>query len=179
MEITLSYWGPASTTGHTVKKFELRRNFHNQLINFHSYALDRGIARSKVFPPENRRIVEDFVFLPLVTMNSGLLVDVNFTILSEHEPGHNLSYPTGDTDNLVKGLLDGLRMARNKNETRDQKPRKGEDPFYVLMEDDLSVSRISVVHDRLLFPRPTHRGQKEIFVLIKATIYPKFGPVFQ
>lgn len=173
MEIFLSYQGTISTTGHTRQKFTYRRAFLAQLKLLDAYLREQEAPESETFSPGKIRPVGAFNFLPLVTKSCKKVIDLEITLLSHAEPSCNHNYPTGDLDNLLKALLDGLRMAQNKNEIRSELPGEGETPFLCLLEDDQMVRHINIRHDRLLFTEKKV-GQNEIFTLIKVSILPKF-----
>ena len=65
-------------------------------------------------------------------------------------PGIALS--AGDIDNRIKTVIDALRRPRNASELAGSVPQTGEDPFFVLMEDDKQVSHFAVETDTLLDP---------------------------
>lgn len=174
MQIFLSYKGVTSTTGHVAKKFIYRRYFRPQLKEFEKHMVDRNYPIASHFSEENLKHVGDFTFLPLVTSKCNKVIDFKFTFLSHFEPGNGLSFPTGDTDNHLKALIDGLRMPNNKNEIRQEKPKKGEKIFHCLMEDDGIVRKITIDHQKLLFDGNKKRNMKEVFVLIEANIVSKF-----
>ena len=128
------------------------------------------------FNIENQKAVGDFIFLPLVTDKCNKVIDFKFTFLSHYEPGNGLNFPTGDTDNHLKALLDGLRMPNTMNEIRTEKPKKGEKIFHCLMEDDGIVRKINIEHQKLLFSGTVSNDKlKEVFVLIEANIVPKYS----
>ena len=176
MQLFLSYSGVTSTTGHVEKKFIYRRYFRKQLKELERHLIERNCPASFNFKEENSKKVGDFTFLPLVTNNCNKVIDFNFTFLSHFEPGNKLAFPTGDTDNHLKALLDGLRMPNTKNEIRTEKPLAGENIFHTLMEDDGIVRKITIEHQKLLFDSSTKkRDLKEVFVLIEANILPKYS----
>lgn len=173
MEIYLSYQGSISTRGHVKEKFKHRRSIHSQLKHVLEHHVESGIDYKHTFCPEKIRFVGDFKFLPLVTKSCNKVIDLEFTVLSNCEPGCQKQYPTGDIDNILKVLIDGLRMAQTLNEVRDEKPETNESPFLCLLEDDQMIRNINIHHEKLYFPRNTKSATKEIFVLIKVMIYPK------
>ncbi|MCH9622054.1 MAG: hypothetical protein S4CHLAM20_14890 [Chlamydiia bacterium] len=175
MQLFLSYAGVTSTTGHVAKKFIYRRYFRPQLKELQRHLIERDCPSCFNFNDENVKTVGEFSFLPLVTNQCNKVIDFNFTFLSHFEPANGLRFPTGDTDNHLKALLDGLRMPNTKNEIREEKPKKGEKIFHCLMEDDGIVRKINIEHQKLLFDMPkTKRDDKEVFVLIEANILPKY-----
>jgi hypothetical protein len=58
----------------------------------------------------------------------------------------------GDIDNRIKVLFDALCIPMGKHELGGAMPQDGEDPFYVLLEDDRLITRIGVTTDQLLIP---------------------------
>jgi hypothetical protein len=176
MQIFLSYQGTTSTTGHVEKKFIYRRFFRPQLKELERHLSERNCPECLNFNIDNQKQVGDFIFLPLVTDKCNKVIDFKFTFLSHYEPGNGLNFPTGDTDNHLKALLDGLRMPNTMNEIRTEKPKKGEKLFHCLMEDDGIVRKINIEHQKLLFSGTVSNDKlKEVFVLIEANIVPKYS----
>lgn len=176
MEIFLSFQGNISTTGHTRQKFIIRRYLLPQLRGLMKYHEENQLPKEHTFSEEKKRCVGEFAFLPLVTVKCGKVIDFEIVILSQFEPACTKHYPTGDIDNLLKALLDGLRMPQNMNEVRSEKPLEDENPFLCLMEDDGLVRNIIIRHDRLLFFKGGEkRDPKEVFVIVKVKILPKFS----
>ena len=176
MQIFLSYEGITSTTGHVAKKFIYRRFFRPQLQELEQHLIERDCPSYLNFNSNNKKNVGEFTFLPLVTNDCRKVIDFNFTFLSHFEPGNGLSFPTGDTDNHLKALLDGLRMPNTINEIRQEKPKRKEEIFHCLMEDDGIVRKINIDHQKLLFDSKTkNRNLKKVFVLIEVNILPKYA----
>jgi hypothetical protein len=71
--------------------------------------------------------------------------------LRRDHPGNLVSYG-GDIDNRLKTLFDALRMPNTCDELAGVPPEADEDPFYVLLEDDALITKVSVTTDRLLLP---------------------------
>lgn len=181
MEFYLSYSGKLSTTGHARQKFKYRRHFQKQLRNVMLFQKENDLSGDLVFSKKKIKNVGDFSFLPLVGLDKKHVVSLDITLLSHQEPNNIHKLNSGDIDNRLKSLLDGLRMAQNNNEIRDHKPEEGEDPFLCLMEDDAIVKEINIRHDKLFFPLETDCKKRvctqdlgHVFVLIKVKIAPKF-----
>lgn len=99
-----------------------------------------------------------YKFVPLVRKSISLLCSLNILFLRRDFPGSVIS--AGDLDNRIKTLIDALRKPHSSNELRgNEKPAEGENPFFVLLEDDDLITHLSVDTDVLLEP-PT--GTKEI-----------------
>ena len=90
-------------------------------------------------------------FLPLVREDISLLCSVSILFLRRDIPGSIIS--AGDLDNRIKTIIDGLRRPRNAKElVGNETPKPGEDPFFVLLEDDSQVTHLEVETDTLLDP---------------------------
>ena len=74
----------------------------------------------------------------------------------------------GDIDNRVKTLFDALRMPSLDELPKRDVPKRGEEPFYVLLEDDALVTGFSVITDRLLIPTASE-GQVELIIHVKVS----------
>lgn len=176
IEFVLVFTGKISTTSHTKMKFEYRRQFRKQLKLLDQHLKDDEAPPEQTFRQENRRVVGPFTFLPYVTKDSRRVVDLDITFLSSCEPGCGVAYPTGDLDNFLKQLLDGLRMAQNMNEVRTEKPRDDEKPFHCLLEDDQQVRTINIQHFKHLSPMSkSPKGiRNEVKAIIKVKISEKY-----
>ena len=90
-------------------------------------------------------------FLPLITKELCLSCSLDVLFLRRDEPG-DLIKSGGDIDNRVKCLFDALRMPKSESEVHGFRPEEGEDPLFVLLEDDSLINSVSVTTDRLLMP---------------------------
>ena len=175
MEFYLSFNGSLSTTGHAKQKFVYRRAFLKQLKKLDQHYKDNGVSERIGFTHDKLKRVGAFNFLPLVARDGGQEVNLEITLLSHLGPGGK-KQSTGDLDNLLKVLIDGLRMAQNHNEIRNELPQEGEETFFCLLEDDQVIRNIQVTHNKLFFPsKNLHKAKgQEMFAMIKVTIVPKF-----
>lgn len=174
MEFYLSLACHISTTGHRAQKFILRRLFHDQLKQLRDFHQEHNLDGSQTFNRDNVKQVGPFSFLPLITCGCGKVVELDVILLSHFEPQNRVAYQTGDVDNKLKAIMDGLRMAQNKNEIRSEEVHEGEELFYTLLEDDALVSQVNIRHDRLLFNLEEEENKKDTFTLIKVRIRNKF-----
>lgn len=86
-------------------------------------------------------------FVPLVREEWSLACSLRILFLRRDAPGS--LYSAGDVDNRVKTAIDAL----SKPDPRvDDGPGEGEDPFFVLLENDKLVTHLEVETDRLLDP---------------------------
>jgi hypothetical protein len=91
-------------------------------------------------------------FLPLVGSAAGddaCALDILF--LRRDQPGDLVKHG-GDIDNRMKVLLDALRLPIECDELCGDKPTADEDPFFCLLTDDMLITELRIVTDRLLTP---------------------------
>ena len=113
-------------------------------------------------------------FVPLVREEWYLLCSIRILFLRRDIPGSVFS--AGDIDNRIKTIIDGLRRPRNANELVGyESPENGEDPFYVLLEDDSQVTHLEVETDNLLDP-PINGGadQRRARLVITVELRPYY-----
>jgi len=109
-----------------------------------------------------------FRWVPLVPKGEGVAVSLNIVVLRREDP-YRIFEDTGDIDNRIKTLLDGLRMPRQLTELDGATPQAGEDPFFVLMEDDGSIFEMNVTTDRLFVPPDPNEPHRDVVALIQVT----------
>lgn len=169
VDFTLIYRGPLKANGRIGHKQEIRRVFHKQLKILWGQQPLASYAR---YLSEDRaegdisviKKVKEFRFAPLVTKELLLVAHLDVSILRPEEPG-SIVTQGGDIDNRLKTLLDSLRMPRNPSELpKNDKPGDSEDPFFILLEDDNLITRISVRTDRLL--EPVH-DSSDAYILLR------------
>lgn len=94
-----------------------------------------------------------YSFVPLVTRELCLRCSIDILFLRPEEPG--LLINSGDLDARLKTIFDALQMPANLDETGGAKPAEGENPFFVLLENDKLVTKVRITTDKLLFPYKT------------------------
>lgn len=162
VEFRLTYQGPLQSNGSVRQKHAIRREFHTQLREL--WRVQEPLARwsgevidSK--PPirtmvhaiaETFPAIGGYRFVPLVTKKLALACELDVLFLRREPPGSLVKHG-GDIDNRMKTLFDALRMPNENNQVVGS-PTEGEDPFFVLLQDDSLVSKISITTDRLLKP---------------------------
>jgi hypothetical protein len=171
--------GPPSAkqTSLTEHKHQIRQSFHRQLERF--WAVNKYLSEERVWPkdfhrqftpsnnpprwavPENEKVpLKDviaelhknngFRFVPLARKDFHLLCSISILFLRRQKPGK--VFFSGDLDNRIKTLLDALSMPQHLNQFPGYGPQDGEDPFFVLLEDDSLISHLDVEADELLDP---------------------------
>jgi hypothetical protein len=72
----------------------------------------------------------------------------------------------GDIDNRIKVLFDAFRMPQECCEIGNNTPELDEEPFYVLLQDDKLITKISVTTDRLLTPLRSDENKNDVHLVI-------------
>jgi hypothetical protein len=93
---------------------------------------------------------DGFRYVPLVNKSAELVASLDILYLRYGLPGNVLA--GGDIDNRLKTLFDALTMPASKQQLGGAIASEGEDPFYVLLEDDRLINQVSVETDTLLEP---------------------------
>ena len=173
MEFRLIYEGPLRPTNKGRKqatqmqmrqhKHDIRQKIHSQLAqlwldhpNLTEWTEDAQIDGRSM----SERIGDDYAafgfrWSPLVLERMFVLCAINILMLRRDAPGKLVQ--SSDIDNRLKTLFDALKRPRNKQELPEGViPTGDQDPFFVLLEDDGLISKVSVETDRLLEPVPAH-----------------------
>jgi hypothetical protein len=176
VKFTLSYDGKLHASGSVAEKWDIRRHVQPQLQElWQTSAVLKRTANATVPPPEKggwvymeqhhdvpepseitlprgyRRLCDPLEvsgkkFLPLVRQSLSLVCKLDILFLRKEEPGGIITQ-SGDIDNRLKTLFDGLRMP-----TPDDMHLWKEDaePFYCLLESDALITDFGVRTGRLL-----------------------------
>jgi hypothetical protein len=189
MQFRLTYEGPLladnnRAPGRAPEKQRIRKHFHKQLkrawrthpvLNFQNSPDVVTTGQAEVLTHDeitlsNRFTRNGYRFVPIATRELGALVGLDILFLRADPPGSVLY--AGDIDNRVKTLVDALRMPRELAELGPfTTPSEGEDPFYVLMEDDSLVARLSVDTDTLLEPVEGKASDARVIVTVRVSPY--------
>jgi hypothetical protein len=111
-----------------------------------------------------------FHFVPLVEQE--VCARVSLDILFLRPDQHPLIKEGGDLDNRLKTLFDALRVPET-TAGLGQRPEDGEDPFFVLLQDDSLISEIRVNTDNLLMlPQQRALTPKDAFLVIDVKLKP-------
>ena len=156
MEFRLTYEGELISRGPPPHVHAIRKKFHKQLKRLWDEhpVLKRGHSTAPVIGTSMKEIIpeNEFNWLPIVTKKNGLVCGLDILMLRKGPPGGTIT----DIDNQLKTIFDALRKEHNFQGfgTKNGKPQPGdgEDPFYVLLEDDRFITHLSVTSDMLLDP---------------------------
>lgn len=190
MEFRLTYEGRlASAASATARhKHKIRKVFHRQLNalwDSHPFFKD-----SKAWLYNPPRLADGkhpdfrkeqlgamfsrcgYKFVPIVTKDLCVYCSIDILFLRPDPPGQVLK--SGDVDNRLKTLIDALKMPESTGDLGGyNKPEEGEDLFFVLLEDDGLVTRLSVETDMLLQPTGLNVGPQDsrLVITVKLTPY--------
>ena len=192
MRFTLYYDGPlpsAAKNARTGPKHEIRKAIHPQLLEL--FRRNRNLPRTEdgrdwanwdkwIWPALGYRAWEEDMavfpkgrlrFVPLVRRNLHLHCELDVLFLRYGEPGSIIE--SGDVDNRLLTLSDGLRLSRDQKEidyVNSQNDFPENDPVFCLLEDDSLISRWNIKTDALLeTPNQKERVRLIIEVTVKAS----------
>ena len=183
MQFRLTYEGPLlgdqSNKPRTRHKHDIRRQFHGQLK--HLWASHRWLREGRIINPHNlsdpdnqipmletltkRYCMFGYRFVPLVRRDLSLICAAEILFLRREVPGGVIR--SGDMDNRIKTLFDALRMPHGGELPSGEQPQDGEDPFFVLLEDDSLITSVNITTDRLLTPLRPDEHIHEVVLIIK------------
>ncbi len=204
MRFRLTYEGDVRPTGRdpvgqqknplAQHKHVIRSVFHRQLKRL--WETDRFLKEAKIArlsqdgdfellaphshsPPLAEVLADEYKefgyrFVPLVNKEFSLLCSLHILFL-QRDDRQGVTH-AGDLDNRIKTIIDALRKPQNQNELAGHSaPSDGEDPFYVLLEDDNLVSHLEVETDALLEPPINNKtSQSYVHLVITAKIHPYY-----
>jgi hypothetical protein len=141
--------------------------YNNPMLEFRT----RDSAQSA--GPDIDRIANNYSrngyrFVPLVSNYLSTICKIEVLMLRQGEPGNLFS--SGDIDNRIKTLFDTLRMPKDARELGGSTPDIGEDPFFVLLEDDSLITHAAVETDMLL--EPVSGDASDVRLVITVTVRP-------
>ena len=145
--ITLQYRGRLLASNDKVNKHELRKYFHPQLKSLWENPpsdLYHCSVSGADYP------VRDFKFKPTLSKTCATC-ELNITLLTRTKPGGLIH--DGDLDNRLKNIFDALRLPTEADLPSKEFPTNEDNPFYVLLEDDRSITDFRVRSTMLLLPK--------------------------
>ncbi len=171
MEFRLVYRGVLQAqSGHKKKdKHNLRCSFHPQLKELWDHDPLSQLKDHMITGP--RCAIEEvgsFRFLPIVSSKIDTVCEIDVLFLRPSPPGQLISR-SGDLDNRIKRLFDGLRVPQLSELPDTAEPSCDQNPFHCLLQDDVLVTGFSVRSDRLLAPDDPDFVVLIIHVKVKAS----------
>lgn len=134
MKLTLTYRGPLppKQRGVSAVKADLRRAFHPQI------KAQVGRLLSEQTEESLRTTVGEFEFVSPAHPTLRTDVELDVLLLSPHKP------KSGDVDNRLKTLVDGLTRPANPQQFQGFSAPAGGGPTFCLLDDDNRVQRLSL-----------------------------------
>lgn len=184
MKFTLTFEGTLQTGGAKAERKHFRRRlFHPQLkrlwsvnsllADWHLPISSTQLAPALEVLAQKNAKFGAFEFIPLIIKELAVEVALHFHILRPTTfKGQN-----ADSDNIVKVIADSLKMPQYTGDLpHDAQPQEDETPFFVLMQDDSLVSKITSTSDELLQPilGKTQIERSDTRVMIEVYIRPNF-----
>ena len=158
MKLTLTYEGvlPPRRSGLSSVKAALRSAFHPQIL---------AQVRQRMSPETLAKVTKTVMgqkFVSVANQSLRTAVELDVLLLSRQGPR-----ASGDMDNRLKTLIDGLTCPANPQQMQGFQPPDGGGPMYCLAEDDVRVKRVGVDSRRWFNPNAT---QGEALVVITAAV---------
>lgn len=192
MEFRLIYEGALPAASQTATrasdKHRMRRVFHEQLK--HLWKVQQPLSRwcNQVVAASNsptgnqitvlqsiahQHSLDGYHFAPIVTQGLSLSCELDILFLRRDEPGKIMTgRDGGDVDNRLKVLFDALRKPKVSQEINGVPPGLDEDPFFVLLEDDSLIRKITVTTDRLLTAHAHENNKNNVHLVIAVNVRP-------
>jgi hypothetical protein len=185
VEFHLLYSGLLKSGADAGEKLAIRRDLHSQLKelwaaqrNLRELAADKGLyavlgaagnADSCKDPVIFKRAFDagvslladnfgtfGFRWVPLITADLCLRCSIDILLLRREKP--NSVFMKGDIDARLNTLFDAFRMPDQKQELPPgAEPGEGENPFFVLLQNDDLVSEVRLVTNHLLVVPEAHK----------------------
>ncbi|HEX4007439.1 MAG TPA: hypothetical protein VHX60_14785 [Acidobacteriaceae bacterium] len=111
----------------------------------------------------------NFHFVPLIDADVPMRVSIDILFLRRDQ--QPLIKQGGDIDNRLKTLFDALRVP-DTTDGLGGGPDEGEDPFFVLIQDDAMISEVRVSTDNLLLLPDKPVDAKDAFLVIDVDLRP-------
>jgi hypothetical protein len=188
VEFKLIYQGQlrAATAGNSrmKEKHAIRKELHKQLkelwsihptlskmaaANVGNPASPTGVYQKLIEATADKYARCGYRFVPLVTENLSLSAAIDIIFLRRDPPGRIVS-SGGDIDNRLKTLFDAFRMPNNCDELPKGVPDADENPFFVLLEDDSQITKVSVTTERLLLPLAPGADPNDVHLVINVKV---------
>ncbi|MGD0468341.1 MAG: hypothetical protein ABSA54_08200 [Terriglobales bacterium] len=149
-------WEKHAIRGFLSDQFKKLWEIHPALKSYAARVVEIDEYDNRVHPPKpfldhlaDRHKVEDLRIIPIATEANGLVcsLDVLFLIPDLH----GIMEESGDIDNRLKTLIDGLKKPKPGQLQKKEGDPLDPNPMYVLMEDDKQLTGLSLNIDRLLY----------------------------
>lgn len=152
-------------------KHEIRRHFHKQLVRY----CKAHWAQSWLWhnEPDSQSTLDkigdkfksnNFRWVPLLRSDGRILCSLDVLYLRE---GKNRTVVAdSDIDNRIKTVIDALKIPKLSELPSNAMPEPDEDPFFVLLESDELITRLTAEADLLLDPTDPKLGSIDSRVVV-------------
>lgn len=106
-------------------------------------------------------------FVPLIGEWAYTVCGLDILFLRREGPGQ-LVGDGGDLDNRIKTLFDALRIPNDCGGVTE--PEEGENPFFVLLQDDKQITEFSLITDVLLTPLENDQSRNDVLLIIDVAV---------
>jgi hypothetical protein len=174
MRFILTYDGPLPPNGTPADKNHIRLQLSPQLQEL--WRFEHALSNLRAVPVELRGEHGEHGFIPIVTTRHFLVAQLEVTLLQRGDPGTVMHRGGGDLDNRLKTLFDSLGIPNN-DQLAGLPPATPEflahaeaaPTIYVLLEDDVRITRLDVKTEKLLRPGPANDVQIMMVVTVRPT----------
>jgi hypothetical protein len=204
MKFTVTYDGLLPSNGNSVDKWRIRKQLHPQLMELWqshpvlralegysvNYYLSKYLEQRPDVRPESFGIqpsvdklhycapidVKGIHCCPLVRQSLDLACSLDILFLRKAEPGAVI-LESGDIDNRLKTLFDGLRMP-SPDDVNGSERKEGEvpQPLYCVLQQDAMINDVSVRTDRLLTAPGSHPNVVRLIIEVAVKVMRVHGP---
>lgn len=104
-------------------------------------------------------------FVPLLRRANRMLCSLEITLLLR-QPPFRTTFTSGDLDNRIKTLIDGLKKPSQIAEHHGN----ADETLHCLLEDDDLISEFSVTCDQLLAPKRSDQAERDVVAIIAVEV---------
>ena|ERR1700686_1567264 len=174
MRFVLTYDGPLPANGTPAEKNGIRLALSPQLEA--QWQFEHALSNLRAVPITLRGQHGEYGFRPIVTTAHFLVAQLEVTLLQRGDPGSVIHRGGGDLDNRVKTLFDSLGIPNNE-QLAGLPPAPADflehavptPEIYVLLEDDVRITRLEVKTEKLLQPGPANDVRIVMVVTVRPT----------
>lgn len=161
LSMVLKYRGPLPAVNDQNKRHRgkqtIRCTLHYQISELMKKPPSELFALSG---EKDRKHIAGFIFQPIICKRENIACELGIRIYSRDPFGSIIQH--ADLDNRLKTLFDALRPPTEAELPKDEKPKNGENFFWILLEDDSLIADLYVTTHRLLIPIAENENPSDI-----------------